>query len=791
MDNKVAIVETPTLGVNGKVDAPNNVVTAYSQANQIYQLMEQELSSRYAGYEKVRKLKAGNPPIDPQKLKDAGLEYLSNTNWREYASESRKVETSLIQAISGRTLVDFKVKKYDYKQNLLFSEKLSQIFSEKIRDWPKYNKNIKAHLSRVVDYGLAILFFPNPTSPDFLPISPENFLFPHEGKLDFDFLPYCGIKHKYDPQFLFEVYENAKVGSAWEKDAIAQLLYTSSRYGRDVKLAEQTGVFSFKDLALRINNRHDYFAESFNGPIEVVTELVREYDGKVTKVIFSPNHGEVGLLYFKNRAYKSYEEAIVIFTFKDDIEFLTEAKGFGQDQYNSFHQLNHLNNSVVNTVRLGGTKFFRNTGGDATTAKRIKVVPSGFNILPAGIEPAEFNWNPNVGHYVEGVSFLKTIQHSASPHLESNKIPSSDVKSQVVRDPQDRIKAIRVQKQEVQGFLEQMDIFLRILVGKILNDKSCPVYKEILVEWEREGLPTDFFDFKDTDKFGIPKSVSVSASRIVLYEQEQIAALYANAQVLDSRAYRRLLKLFVESQTDQWMADYLLPDEEAEGSPTEHYTGAAMMANQIEEEKQVPWSPDLDHEAVMDVFLDRCEQWIQRYNEAEDQLEVLGATAKALFGLISFAASSKQYLLRDRTKKDKNEYYNQRFYQIVGISNGIYANAEKNQEAIVRKQMELNNAKSGDPKDPKVLDVLINAELKKLKQATEGQMMAAGQQIKFATKQAEIAQQGVLSIEEQKAKQAREHQQMLKEEAREDIKAVREIQREDFKAANEVRSRAD
>lgn len=767
------VVETPE--VSGKlVKSPENVISTYQQAHQAYTLMQSEMDTRYPGYEKVRKLKVGNPPVDPKKLEEAGLGYMSNTNWREYASDASKILASWKEMVAGRTLIDTTLTRYNYKDNLVLQDKFSQVVSQAIRKWDKWKLYHKVAFSRAVDYGFSVFFFPDPESPDFLPISPENFYYPTEAKLDFDYLPYCGISHKYSAQYLMDAYKSDV--DVWRKDALGQLLFNASIYS-DSKVADQTGIRNFGDLAASLNNKTISYEQTFNGPIRVVTILSKEYDGKVSKSIYSPDFTTNELIYFNDRPYEDYHAAIVILTYKDDIEYLAEAKGYGQDSYNTYHQFNHLNNSIVNTVRLGSTKFIESPGGEAGNLKRLKVAPGGLNILPVGYKPTDFKWDMNIASYVEGVGFLKQTSLGASPHLEATKIPHSRTKNQIANREPDRVAAVKTQKTELEGVLEKLDIFFHILVGKIFKSKNHFLHKEIKRIWERAGYPEDviLFTGKKLDAAGVPLDMEIQASRVVLYDQEQINELFASGQIFDSRAFRRVLKMFVGVKTDRYMADYLLPDEEDPGQPTREYTEASVAANQLSKGEQVTWSIDLDHEAYIDVILERLEQILKGYQEHPNPIEILAETDLSLSTLIPFVSNSVQFLARDKSKKDKNEYYNQRFYMVMGMANGIHANAVKNQQALAKKQAELEAAKQGLPTDPKVMDVMVRGEIDKMKERRKMISDSNNTNIKFAAKMAEVNNKAILDREEMLLDNGISAEKERQTQARENAKAAKEI----------------
>ena len=739
---------------NEEVVAPKNLVSTYDQANILRQNLENNQIKRSDIFDKIDKLKKGAPPVSKEELAKKGLSYLANNNWRDYKAESKKVVQSFKNIVSGRYFVDFSTKLFDPKTNAKISQKVSKLITDELRKNAVFNYNLDLLITEMVDFGCVGILFNDRKGEDLYIIPPNNIFFPPEAPACSSLLPYIAIGHELSPDYLWSVYEKMTDTSKWKKEALGRLLYEeSNQYSSDTSY---TAAWS-QVVATQVRNKEMSYSSLYTGNIKVFTFLVREYDGKYTRFIISQRQSVNDFLFYKDREFSRIEEYVQIFFLEDGVRYAKDVKGLGQDTYSGFQQLNKVKNGFINMFTMGGTAFIENKGGGMDNLKSFKMIPHGINILPVGVGSPQFGNVPQINYLLPGIEWIRNSITKANIYLESNQIPTSNEVKGVPGYPGDLSASVKASKENIEFFLEQLDSFWRVYLGKILKNPQSSIRKRIneYLELIDKKLPDILFDTPNFEKeWDIPNHITIKASRIVtkgnvLLDQVALDNVAAMSNQLSEEKQKEFMKLMLDQLTDENFSDFLLPEEDMKPTSSISNTMATVIGNQLARGEKVTWSKDLNHEIYAQTLLDLCYNFIGQYNEAEDKSAILQSTADALTSLVEFIAPSIQYLKRDRTKKEVNEYFNQRFYQVVGYANGIVANAQTQQEAIARKQVELQTAGQPDMNNPKVLEILTNAELKKLQIKQDGQIKMfkelESQKIKFALNNAELAYKKELS----------------------------------------------
>jgi hypothetical protein len=743
---------------SSEVIAPHNVISDYNQAKNIIDILERDQYNRNKAYTLIEGLKGGKAPIPKEELDKKGLGYLSNTNWRDFKAESKKVCQSFKNATSGRFLVDFKTFLFDSKTNAIISQKISKTISEHFkRDGNfQYKKNLL--ITEMVDFGCCGVIFNDRKGKDFYVVPPSNILFPPEAPACVDMMPYIAIGHELSPDYLWKVYEGLsnKNTTGWKKEVLGEFLYkTSNLFSEELQYtASWSHAFSMK-----VRNKETTYGSLYSGNIKVFSLLVREYDGQYSRILLSKSNAINDFIYFKSKEFKKIEDYIQIFFLENGVRYAKDVKGLGQDTYSSFQQLNKIKNNFINTFSMGATSFIENNGGGVDNLKSFKLVTSGVNILPTGLKIPQFANVPQINYLIPGIQLVKDSITKSNIYLESNQLPKSDDVRGIPGYTPDFNASVRASKENIEFFLEQLDLFWYVLISKVLSDKDSDLRKEVdtILEKIDPRISSSLFKKDSPSDNRLADHIEIKSSRIitkgnVLLDQASLDNIAAISGQLSEEKQRAFLKLMMDQWADENFSDYLLPEEDMQPSSSYSVTMATVVANQLSKGEKVIWSKDLNHEIFGKVLLDKCTEIIGTYNEAEDKIILLQETASALTSLVEFLAPSIQYLKRDRTKKEVNEYFNQRFYQIVGYANGIVANAQTQQKAIARKQVELDMAGSGNPEDPRVLEILINAKLKELKIKQDGQAQMfkelESQKIRFALNNAEIQYKNELSSRE-------------------------------------------
>ena len=203
-------------GNTDTLEAPDNIIHSETQARTFVDNLKRDHSTRFSEYAKIQKQFWGHRPRDPQKLKEKGLDYLSNINnghARIHINKYLSSEYNLIHGVASP--VSVKIRAIDNYTDHKISKAFEKAYKEVYAKWEDYYTHLDAMREDRCLFALGITLREfdakgSKTSWKFRAISPDQFLYPLKTEITESSLSKFAVIHTMSAQELWDIYNESQ-----------------------------------------------------------------------------------------------------------------------------------------------------------------------------------------------------------------------------------------------------------------------------------------------------------------------------------------------------------------------------------------------------------------------------------------------------------------------------------------------------------------------------------------------------------------------------------------------------
>lgn len=319
----IAALEDPdldTIDKDGNEPKPGRLRDAVALRSYYQRCVHDDRGSALART-RVQEMKDGKPPYDPIRLQMAGQSSRANANFLLGLHLLNKTAAGYNDIIfSVKDLVTVQTEFGEPSERVEFNQVIAQELSRTIRRWPSFVPNFLLLVTKFVDHGVGVAYWPCEKDFRFDVCGLSEFLFDRQVKASEEKIPICFQRHDMLATDLFQ----RKGMPNWDDEEIDRCIREVTRTSREAN------AYEYEQLQDQIKN-NDISADRRFPHVPVLHCWVREFDGTVSFHIASRDSGTSKFLYSHPHKYKSVAEAFVMFCY-----------GVGEGTYHSIRGLGHL-----------------------------------------------------------------------------------------------------------------------------------------------------------------------------------------------------------------------------------------------------------------------------------------------------------------------------------------------------------------------------------------------------------------------------------------------------------------
>lgn len=765
----------PGLEKDGEeLTAPKRAVPNAATAKTIYERMRQAHSKRAYTFARIEGMIDGNPPYKKQSLARSGLQTNSNVNWRDGESIYESVALAYWSLFNDvQFIAEFSTTIGDPNENPMTAQIVAEEFDRVLRDWPEFNELLTEHQADLIKFGVSWFFWPDERTWLFEVGDVWRVLIPEKTRNRSRAVSVCAVEQTMTAQELWDIYENASENSKWNKQVLEEVLLRTANFATEKNKEGQT----FIDLQRQIRNGDTAIDALYNDDIGLVSILIKEWDGKISRGIFHPevqttSNESDGWLFYSDRQYESIDDALMLFTFTPGQKFIHGNKGIGHKIFNTIEGVTRLDNSLMDAAQRSTTVLVRTRTGRNKDLKQIQFTHGGFvdigdSEFQENLMGANLNSNVETSRYFQSkLERNNAISGSSMSTPDGKPRTLGEVRVQTTREA-------RVQKNRISHYYLSLDTFVRAVVRKMLKllrdgNETIPGYAEAKLWKERclkRGVPKEFFELNSNalGQNGLPEHMDVRATRASgsgsqVADQIETETMMQILPTTGERGRKNILRDFVAAHRGFRYIDRYLPPEDQTEQPVGDDTWASMENNQLEKGEMVVVSPDNNHAVHAPRHLNRMDQIARAFNEAEMAAKQQGSEDPSIdaanFGQysleevdIAFQTLGPHfvrhllYLQQDPTRRQLAESLNARWAILANFGDKIANNAQEHREKQIRdlrKQQE-QMAQLDSEERIKMRQVELDARVKLAKLQTDAVLAGKREQFKYLLQREKVS----------------------------------------------------
>lgn len=547
----------------GKFKADKQIIKSVSAARSIFTKLRSDHLKRILFYSEINGLLGGNPPYNPQELKAAGLQHISNFNDMSANSTYERYGQSYWNLLYNSEYMTNFVLRIKDPQATDFARTLSKNWDYVIKKyWPSFYVNVASLSAQLVKFGISPVLFPDERDPRFRVVELSRFFVPNQAQADLDMLTTVCVETEFTVQYLWGVYQefkDKKDQSPWNTDELARvLMYIANSPLKDT--ASPTDWFELEKKFLSGDISYD---RMYSDTVRMVSLFQKEYNGKISHYMFhrnlsyntaslGPNMAGEDFCFFQEDQFQDMREALVIFTMNPGEYTLHENKGLGHKIFSLAQAAIQMDCSLIDGAKWAATPIIKASTLNPRDVEQIRFYPG----VPTNIGTAEFvqnNLGSNLQHIIGSAQYIKSLIQFNLTYSGSD--PGTPDPSEGSISPDEaRMRAIKefsILKNSVMHFYNTFDYVIINMSTKMYNSKpTWPMY-EMSEEWKErcidEGVPREIFEFKSKNG-KLPKEVEVTATRVagagsqvaLLIGLQELEAIAGSFNEDEQREYKKM-----------------------------------------------------------------------------------------------------------------------------------------------------------------------------------------------------------------------------------------------------------
>lgn len=696
-----------TVNEDGTLKAPDNIIKSLYGARAVFFKHRSEHLKRIHLYAAIRGMLSGNPPYDPAELTKHGLDWVSNFNDLNGRSKLEKGAEALWNLLNEvEYLMHFYIRYPNAKNKAPqleeYQDALAEHADDVLRGWRTFSVVQNTMATQLMELGVSPVFWSDPEDWHYRTVELSKFYIADQTLTDLDKLSSVCVESFYDVQYLFQAYEDAvkrtKNGSQPDNSPwnVEELKYLLLRQANSYYKAQGLP-YSEMDMQRKLESGDLMWESAFTDNIRLVSLYYKEYDGKISHYMFHQTIGQKDCLYFDDRVYENFEQALVIFTASPGEFTIHSNRGLGHKMFALAQAINQMNCSLVDAGRMAATVLLRSSPMLGSEAAPIRLYPGGITHIGTA-EVVETQIGENVNQLVGLAQYFDNMtQRNLMNSGDDPSQPDADKGS--VSASQARMMAFKefgVLRNVVNHYYDTQDwvyknvvnIWLKALSG---NHKLWPAYKDAKIWRDRcvqDGVPPEIFEWDEANNS--PRYISVKASRVAGDGSTlaRIMSLEAMQQIVGSLGADGVYewqRQWIMATVGKHHMRAFLPSK-ADYQAQNGGNSVAGAENALSELGQSPvMGLSDDHVAHLTTHLAKCSDVIQKLNKK--MLDPIQAD-KVLSMLVPHTQEHFETATRNPFNKQILEKLKPGLGQVIKFAQLNRANATKQLQAQLKQQQE-------------------------------------------------------------------------------------------------------
>lgn len=510
--------------------APDNIILNVPAARTYYDNVRLEHVDRIYLAAEIKGLIAGNPPYDQEQLNAQGLNHVTNANFLDAKSLFERTALTFWNLINNNNyLIKFIIRKFQSQndQDLsTWSEIMARNWTDLINEeWPDFAIEFSTLVSQLVEIGLSPIVFKDENSYKWESVDYSRFYISSRTLSSVSKWDYLCIDTPFTMQYLWGVYHMLQQMKPIDRDKqfwkMEVLEYYLLMRANNIIKSNNGAFTNMVDLQNMIQNGATNTASFFTDVVMLSTLYYKEYSGKVSTMIFDPIIGTTmdDFLYYGSEQYKSFEEAIIAFTYSAGERYIHGNRGVGHKIFPSCQALMQLDCNTIDMAKMAGTPVVESPSTLGMNLDPIRFIPGTMtNIGTAKL--AQNNLGSNTGQ-VMNVSqyFEKKINRNAQISGDDPSMPDVDRGSKSAPEVQmNSIREFGIGKQTINHFYRTFDVAEEQMVIKQFHCPSGHPDRKFFDTWKErclgEGVPEEIFKLNGAKKGELPPHLRVRAARV-------------------------------------------------------------------------------------------------------------------------------------------------------------------------------------------------------------------------------------------------------------------------------------
>jgi hypothetical protein len=359
---------------------------------------------------RVQAMLDGEPPYNPNTLRNLGQSYRSNLNFLEASADLEYALSAYSDLVNGvPMLAQVKTKFGDATQRGNYSQIISEEFDRVLRkDWDEFFYNQQRLAHEFVAYGVGFAFFDDDIDWRWKVAGLKDFYLPRGIPASDSRIEFCCARRSYYAHELYQHIKDPKAARAvgWDIEETRRAIINAVPVdvsGTRLEWEEIQVMLKDNDLSLS-------FARS--AEIQTVHYYVLEFDGRVTHAIGLRDGSNQNFLFRKDNRFANINEALVMFTYGIGTNGnLHSVRGLAYKIYPHIQVNNRLRNAIIDSTLLSTSVMIQPQTMD--DLQNLTIAYNG----PMAILPPNLN-----------------IVERTSPNLANNALPIAQELSTIRRN---------------------------------------------------------------------------------------------------------------------------------------------------------------------------------------------------------------------------------------------------------------------------------------------------------------------------------------------------------------------
>jgi hypothetical protein len=767
---------TQLAGLNEDGTSPKSRIASADQAVNTFSQLINRYQKRSAINAKVQGAIDGNPPIDQALLDSEGLGWQTNTNWRLLEGDVNAAQNPyylLFKDVPDYMTIEVDDPKYNGVDNQKYGRIISKEVTRLLDNWKGFDYNMQLGNSNRAKFGYGTQFFPDREDFRFSATPVGTVYVDDETTQEMDKLNFIFVYYEWSVTDLFnKIEEDGAEEAGWNVEAVKELLIDN--------LVASTGLVKYRKWEYWQNKLrdNDMWWYSMDPKVKTAWAYVREFDGKISRLLVSANQAEGSQNFLFKKLSESDNWGEIIHPFFAEIGngHWNGVKGLGLKCFNARDAQNRLKNRLVDAAMVGAQIILQ--AQDEKALEALQITQHGpFSLMSKDLTIAE---TPMASTLDKPMAVSQMLEVDLRGNIGSQRGAMGDPNSvQPVSAQQVQAEASfsnQIQLGEQTFYLSQLDSLYEEVVNRIKKKPRVASKSYPLVDWEK--MVKTFHD--RCTKKGVPAScfeniISVKAYRSIgrgsmMLKQQATVTIYNilksdpnTPQVVSIRALRDAIASFCgqEALNNLWPDDQQ-PSMTEDASKAQDENGIMLMG-------VLPIYSD-DQNSFVHAMV-HLQFWTQQYQAAVQGQMDPAAYLKYAQQATQHIQTTLQAIQGDKTKGSQVQQLYNTFSQLVSESKGISQRYQQQQQAAqaqqqadaAKQQQAIQTGQMLDP-ESQVKMARVHADAQIQAQSTQAEIQrknavaASNIQLKAAKTRQEVAVKDVTTAQDLRINHAKANQ---------------------------------